>query len=354
MPLHQIIQRALLLGVRLPPDPPPPQSAAPPRLQPLIDAFAARHREFDARAVRYGDRYRSGFWAIYVLSAFAVLCAMLPLALGWDHTYSDMHPFAGFWVVAEVFVIGTVCIIFWRGQKTDWQSEWLRARTTAELVHYLPLVAPLIDFSKPSSEPNWYLRLLDPGQHVRGTLDVTQLCVANEQRARELLDGAWSDPTFITSYARWAIDTFESQRHYHSRVAARSHALLHRIHRITIGLFVLTALGALAHLVLHSIWLSLVTTVSPALAASLHGALAQSEAYRLHATSERVAAELNRAIDKIRQLSAVASPDVLALKAQVQSTIESLKEEVHSTIATLLDEHQDWHMLVRPHGLPLA
>jgi len=48
---------------------------------PLIEAIAGAHRRFDQLALHYGDRYRSGFWAIYLLSAIAVLFAVMPLAL---------------------------------------------------------------------------------------------------------------------------------------------------------------------------------------------------------------------------------------------------------------------------------
>jgi len=61
-------------------------------------------------------------------------------------------------------------------------------------------------------------------------------------------------------------------------IAIRQHALLHRVHGLTTWLFGLTAPAALTHLVAHTIWLSVVTTFLPALGASLHGALAQSEA----------------------------------------------------------------------------
>jgi hypothetical protein len=343
MPLHQLIQRVLLIGARLDTPRAPTPAHAPTRLQPLIAALAPAHREFDERAIRFGNRYRSGFWAIYLLSALAVLCAMLPLALGWDNTHA-MHPSAGYWVVAEVLVIGTVCAIFWRGEKSDWQGEWLRARTTAELTHYLPLLAPLLDFSTKPGEPNWYLRLLDPGQHLRVAGDVARLCAAHEPRARELLEEAWSDANFVSTYAQWAIDTLDGQRQYHNRVARRSHALLHRVHRITIGLFGLTAFAAVAHLAIHSIWLSLITTVSPALAASLHGALAQSESYRLHATSQRVAVDLQRLVEEIRvAMSKPEGPD-----------LDALKTGIRSALGLVLEEHQDWHMLVRPHQLPLA
>jgi hypothetical protein len=81
---HQAIQRLLLLGADL--EPPEPQRAHAPvppprRLAPLIEAISTTHQRFNQRAVKFGNRYRSGFWAVYLLSAFAVLCAVLPLVL---------------------------------------------------------------------------------------------------------------------------------------------------------------------------------------------------------------------------------------------------------------------------------
>lgn len=345
MALHQVIQRVLLVGVRLDSPPAPSKPRPPPRLVPLIESIAAAHHRFDLRAIYYGHRYRSGFWAIYLLSAVAVLCAVMPLALGWDSSQHAMHPFSGLWAVAEVLVIGSVSAIYYMGQRHDWQGQWLRARTTAELTWYLPLIAPLLDFSAPHTQANWYLRVLDPGQHLRGVDDVAALCARSEPQARALLADAWADPEFVDSYAHWTIDILQAQKHYHARIALRQHALLHRVHRVTSGLFGLTALGAITHLLMHTLWLTLVTTFFPALGASLHGALAQSEAYRLGATSERLVHELQGAIDKIRA----------ALAQYSQSDgVGQLKASVEAAISLVLEEHQDWHMLVRPHHLPLA
>lgn len=344
MALHRFVERLLLLGVHLDSLPALAVPQAPQALQPLIDATADSHRKFDERAIFFGHRYRSGFWAIYLLSATAVLCAVLPLALGWDSARHWLHPYAGYWAVAEVAVIGTVSAIYWRGHRRDWQGQWLRARTIAELSWYLPLVAPLLDFTVPSQEANWYARVFDPGQHLRGTDEVTRLCTSTEPLARRLLATAWSDPKFIASYARWTIDILGLQRSYHHGVAVKQRALLRRVHRVNNALFALTALGALLHLVIHTLWLSLVTTFFPALGASLHGALAQSEAYRLGATSERLAAELKGSIDRIHS----------AIDANGSAEdIGALKSSIESAIALILEEHQDWHLLVRPHHLPL-
>ena len=337
---HQAMQKLLLLGTHLKMPTSPPEPRPPPRLLPLIESLAGAHQRFDARAIHYGHRYRSGFWAIYILSAFAVFFAVMPLALGWDSPNHALHPFVGMWALGEVAIILGVSAIYWRGVKRDWQGQWLRARTTAELTWYLPLLAPLLDFEQPHAEPNWYLQVLDPGQHLRGADEVAALCASHAALARSLLANAWNDPEFGTQYARWTIDILEGQRHYHLRVALRQQALLHRVHGLNSWLFGLTALGALVHLMLHTLWLSLLTTFFPSLGASLHGALAQSEAYRLGATSERLVVDLQGAIDRIQSAG---SADRTLLKASIEAAI-----------ALILEEHQDWHMLVRPHQLPLA
>jgi hypothetical protein len=337
MALHQGIQRLLLVGVRLHTVPAPPVPRPPQRLTPLIAAIAPAHDAFDVRAIDYGNRYRSGYWAIYMLSAVAVLFAVLPLALGWDDNRHLLHPFVGLWALGEVAFIGTVVAIYWQGHRSDWQGQWLRARMTAELTWYLPLVAPLVDFTQHAAE-NWYTRVLDPGQPLHGGDDVAALCARNEPLARSLLQNALTDQEFIASYVRWTIEVLEGQKHYHHRVANRQHALLHRVHHVNNWLFGLTGLGALLHLVMHTLWLSLITTFFPALGAGLHGALAQSEAYRLGTTSERLVGDLQGAIDNIRTAA-----DADALKASIEAAI-----------ALILEEHQDWHMLVRPHHLPLG
>jgi hypothetical protein len=342
MALHQLIQRLLLIGHHIDSAPPPPLPQPPAALAPLIDAFTAAYRKFDLRAVGYGHRYRSGYWIIYVLSAVAVLFAVLPLALGWDDTRHARNPLVGLWPVGEVLIIITVITIYWLGHRRDWQGQWLHARTTAELAWYLPLVAPLVDFRERSGNANWYLRVFDPGQDVRSAGDVEALCVQHEQLARDRLANAWEDPEFIASYTGWTVGLLEAQRHYHRGVASRQHALMHRVHGINNWLFGLTGLAAVMHLLMHTLWLSLVTTFFPALGASLHGALAQSEAYRLRVTSERLVGELESAIDQIR-LTVANSPAADPVKASVQSAM-----------ALILEEHQDWQMLVRPHRLPLG
>ena len=340
---HRIVQRILLVGVRLAETPPPPEPAPPERMRPLIEAVAEDHRRFDLRAVTFGNRYRSGFWSIYLLSAVAVLVRDPAARARLGRPAARAHPLARIWALAEVGVIAVVIAIYRIGHKRDWQGQWLAARTTAELTWYLPLVAPLIDFAAHPEQFDWYAQVFDLGQADGG--EVAALCARVGGIARRALAGAWQEPGFAAAYARWTIDVLEGQRHYHLGVAQRQHALLHRVHRINAGLFGATALGALAHLVVHTVWLSLVTTFFPALGASLHGALAQSEAYRLSTTSEGLAADLLGAVERIRAALDESAPP---------GSVDRLKKSISDALGLILEEHEDWHMLVRPHRLPLA
>jgi hypothetical protein len=345
MSLHESVERLLLIGTRLGAGRARGKPHPPALLLPLIGAIDAAHRSFDARAVEFGHRYRSAFWAIYLLSALAVLFAVMPLAAGWDDIGHVLHPYVGLWAVGEVTIIGTVAAIYWQGHRRDWQGQWLAARTEAELTWYLPLVAPLVDFARADGPVNWYARVYGPEQPLQSGEDVDALCERNAPLAARLLQQTWSDAGFVAGYGRWTVEILEEQLDYHHHVATKHHALQHRVHAINNWLFGLTAGGALCHLLVHSMWLSLITTCFPALGASLHGALAQTESYRLATTSERLAADLQAAIDKVRAITRESDPVVAGT---------ALRGEVASAVLLILDEHQDWHMLVRPHHLPLG
>lgn len=344
MALHQLIQRCLLVGVDLAGTAAPKAAVPPARLRGLIEALAEPHARYDRLAVKFGHRYRSAFWSVYFLSAIAVLFAVMPLALGWDDSRHTMHPWLFLWALGEVVVILAVGGIYVVGHHHDWQGQWLWARTQAELTWYLPLIAPLVDFGAGGSAGNWYGRVYGGASPLHADPEVERLCVAKEPVACEALSGAWGDAEFVADYARFTIDVLSGQRHYHARVARHQRALLRRVHALNARIFAVTAVCALAHLVVHTLWLSVITTFLPALGASLHGALAQSEAYRLAVTSERLDGELKASIERIEAAQAAPGADAE----------QGIRTAVRAAIGVILEEHQDWHMLVRPHHLPLG
>ena len=341
MAFHQRIQALLLLGVRFPVPAAAPAIAPPPAIAALVSAIAPVHAESNARAIKAGNRYRSAFWGLYLMSAMAVLCAVMPLALGWDNGRHAMHDWAPFWVVLEVLLITLLGLLYRRGHRQDWQGKWLASRTEAELAWYLPLVAPLAMPGKPGASPSWYARLGAGALNASDSPAINALCARHEAAVAATLHGAWSTPAFVAQYVGWAVAQFDVQRAYHDRLALRSEALTHRIHTINACLFVLTLAGSLAHLIIHSMWLSFVTIFFPSLGASLHGALAQTESYRLAATARRLSVELGQS--KAAVLAAHAAGDEAGTRAAIEGGL-----------ALILGEHRDWHMLVRPHHLPLG
>jgi hypothetical protein len=341
-PLHLRIQALLLLGVSLAQHAAPPTPQAPPQLRAMIDAVTVAHQRCNVAALHWGHRYRSAFWASYLLSALAVLSAMLPLALGWDDINHSLHPWAGIWAIIEIVLIGSVAAIHIVGHREDWQGNWLKQRTEAELTWYLPMVAPLVLAADGSTTSGGWYRpwIADPADlPIDGAIESLSAQLA--PMVREHFPAAWAEPQFRSDYARWTVDILQGQVHYHRHQVHRQEALLHRVHKIGVWLFSLTALGALLHLWIHSIWLSVITTFFPALGASLHGALAQNESFRLAAASERSVYALELAIQRINAVG-------------TESPVEELKAAVSQAVATILSEHQDWQMLIRPHRLPLA
>jgi hypothetical protein len=341
--LHVLVKRVLLAGSGVPKGSMGPSTPAPECLHWLIAACAPSHRSFNASAIRAGDRYRSAYWMIYLLSAFAALLATLPAALGWDLSSHSLHSYAGWWGMGEVLVIACVALVYWRGHRRDWQGQWLEARTHAELSWYLPLVAPLVDFGRAHPSDSWYARVFNPGQHVREASEIGALCAQLELPARTAQQTLWQDAAAVRSYGLWAIAQLRGQCQYHTRVVKEQHALQHRVHLISTALFTLTAAGAALHLLWHSMWMTMATVFFPALGAALHGALAQSEAYRLEQSSKRLALHLEQVIAVVEQTLASAAPKA-----------DSVAEAVQGAVAVILDEHQDWHGAVRPHHIPLA
>jgi hypothetical protein len=303
------------------------------------------HQIFNRRAIEYGNRYRSAYWSIYLLSALAVLFAAMPIALGWDQHDDPMHAYVWLWGVGELIVIGTVGVVYWRGHRSRWQAQWLASRTHAELARYSPLVAPLVDFSTAHPAASWFARVFDPGQHLREADEVDRLCERLEPLARAALRTAWDDASFVKDYARWAVEILAGQRSYHQHVAVEQRALSGRIYAVTAWLFGLTAAAAALHLVVHWGTLSLAAIFFPALAAALHGALAQSESHRLELSSERLYRTLGQAIGAIE--ASVRGP-------QSATQSDAVKHAVRSAVDLILEEHQDWHLLVRPHQLKLG
>jgi len=108
-------------------------------------------------------------------------------------------------------------------------------------------------------------------------------------------------------------------------------------------LFGLTALGALLHLAIHTLWLSLITMFFRRSAPPCTGALAQSKPIaRHHVRTPGV--ELQGAMLRIRT----------ALDEEAARTTFGAQGVDRGGNRANTRGASDWHLLVRPHNLPLA
>lgn len=338
MPLHKTVQDLLLLGAPSHDAPAPTPVEPPPALKTLVDELEQARKERDERAIEFGHRYRSAFWGLYLLSALAILFAVLPVSLEWDQLMHDrphLHWLHHLWGYAELVVLLTIVAVYLLGLKQGWKDQWLSARLQAELIRYMPLAATLIP-AEAFSAKAWAAIICGGAENSADVNPVQALCTNYEAVAREAAKGAQADSA---AWARWMSFVVAGQQHYHARTAHRQHQLQHRVHGINLILFILTIASVVAHLYAAHPLLLLATTVFPALGAALHGALAQSEAYRLEANSKHLAVRL-RALQ-----SAIDAPETVVTR---------LPQLGKSALDLILSEHHGWHHVVRPHNLPLG
>ncbi|MBV8125153.1 MAG: hypothetical protein JOY60_04330 [Burkholderiaceae bacterium] len=343
MNLHRTIENLILVGSGKGRHPMPVRAEVPDVLLPLVEDSRDAQRKFNLRAAIEGGRYRSAFWCVYLLSVVATAFAVTPLALGGESESAELlKRVCGF---GEVIVIALVSLVYWLGHARDWQGQWLGNRTKAELAWYLPLVAPLVDYAQAEPGKSWYASIFPSDEDFYEVDELDAFCRNHFERYKTKLGNIWSKPAFVEAYARWALFILDGQIYYHRNNHLRHHHLLHRVHLINNVLFAATAIGAVSHLFFHAGWLSIMTAIFPALAAALHGALAQSESYRLASISRQLASELG--VDR----KAIQN----ALDAGLdEHRVEQIQRSIKTALITILNEHKDWHMLVHPHRLNLG
>lgn len=243
----------------------------------------------DGLATRYAGHYRGAFTLAYLLSAGAVFSAVAPIALGWANHDHALHRLEPLWTVIELATIVTIVALVAIGGRAEWHERWIRYRFLAELLRYQELLAPANVVTRYSvGEPVSSNRAKRTASALAGWPSwVLRRAVAVNAAAKPLV------LTDARGYLRDALALVASQAQYHHRRSHVEETFEHRLHRAGMTCFVLTFVACAAHLVVHSPWLTLVTTFLPALGAALAGIVVQSEAVRLAAASEAAAHRLD-------------------------------------------------------------
>ena len=84
----------------------------------------------DKLADWYADHYRSAYLSVYILSAVAVLVALV-----------EPEVLQG--ALLEFIFVGIIVLLVWSGSKRHWHERWMEYRLLAELIRQIRILIPL-------------------------------------------------------------------------------------------------------------------------------------------------------------------------------------------------------------------
>jgi hypothetical protein len=292
----------------------------------------------DGLSVYYGDLYRSGYSANYLLAASSVVFALLGIPLPFVEPVS---------VVLEFACIAGILFITLRGSRRRWHARWIAYRQLAEQLRALRFLVLLC--SRPTVPEM-------PKHLARSDKETAWVSWLYGAILRDIgLPTAKVDNAYLAR-ARDGIARSEvkAQADYHRDSGERLHRFDHRLHVWGVGLFFITAAACVFHVVEHcfpiraidaSITADVLTFVSGALPAIGGAFLAirnQGEFAEMAKQSERMSAVFDEFY------KALLRPDYPPVSRK------ALAEEAKQLAEIMLVETGYWHVvfLGKPLGWP--
>jgi hypothetical protein len=314
---------------------PPVGASHPPR-----DDLRNRFEWSDVRANAAGGRHRSSVWLLYSLASLAVFAAVAgAVGIGGNAEWF----WSGFEVACLSGIVGTV---YWSRHRR-WHRHWLGHRFMAEQIRYLVMLQTFLAAPAPFREPLfvraissrkgrclasaelWLLQRALSARGLSAQFERYELASAN----RSILAG------FLCSVIR-------HQAAFHKATRKRATEMHENMHRTSMGLFVLAAVGVALHfspdwLGLHdATWPLLLTACCPAFAAALHGIDTKLELARIAAQSQQVRWRLMtmaETVSRTQRLSAHCD----------WSSIVRLRDDAIEVASLLSQENVQWRNLIR-------
>lgn len=114
----------------------------------LVQILLPRFLAADALAHHYGKRYRLAYVAAYLLSSLAVAAALASFVLYGGVHHTEVPPGEIRLAALELFVVGVIVAIVWRGQYKRWHDRWLDYRALAETLRHLRFLSPFGQYEK--------------------------------------------------------------------------------------------------------------------------------------------------------------------------------------------------------------
>lgn len=326
---HYLATRLILLGHSIPAAPAKPASPGVDKIAHIHDAIQAQIGSLDEAAGVNADKYRSAYWAMYLLAPLAIVFAALSIFTELNYLQIAVE----FFVVGKLVVLLAILLIFLMGKYGQWHKRWLSARIAVEHFRYLPLISPFVG----NNSGNWYSQDFQ----VPEIEPLERFCRQYTDDGNEVLLDL-SDSAVRNHYLVYLRNVLEYQAAYHQWAGAKQNALVHRIHLLEKLLFAATMACVIAHFWWHFVWLSLVATVFPSLGASLQAILAQGESSRIATRSDHMSESLEKLAKEVEGLMQSDSID--------QS---EFKRIVINAIRELLNEANDWQNLISSKHLVL-
>lgn len=315
----------------------------------IINSLRPFYAWIDKPAVIYSDKYHSAFITIFLLAAFSVGLALLPICVNLTE-YPEIERYS---IALEFISIIVILGIYFLGRKDRWHERWLDYRIGAELIRHLRLIAPLggkrpfpqipahwSTFGQISSSwMSWYVHAIE-----------RRLGLPDARIDREYLKECLSK---INSY-------ITEQIKYHDYTYNRSNKIRNRLHIGSIILLILTLIACGIHL-LHALsvqinlpeWLTpniliFITGFFPALGASFAAMNNQGEFRRIAKRSEVMEKQLKLLQKKIIELEdkIISSPDSGAIQFSAEVT-----SKVSEAARLFVNEVLDWRVVFQDQPL---
>ncbi len=315
----------------------------------MLEPMREELEHADRQARRIGGCARDAYTVLYACAGLAVLFAASGVAAAGNYTLLNLL------VLAELVMLLVLLLTFRNAHRVNWHGRWLALRFHVEFLRCLPILAAM----RPDS---LHARQAREGRDGGGAAPVpkaphlTALSAHHGKPADARVAEHAADlrasrahlyqqlhERFLQQPAQYATQALAfarmlagQQLRYHCSRAQQEQAIVHRVHKLSIGAFGLTIVAVVAHFWWHAALLTIICTGVPAFAASLHGFMAQEESERLAASYAAMAIRLQGWLD---------------LDNAPAAELPEMQSRLAELVDLMMAEAQDWHRLFGEKGM---
>lgn len=328
----------LLAALGVKPMPRRPLREAPPEHADAADRDSgeqqlAAYGWANSLAIRYAQLFRSGHVANYVLSASAVILALLGLLV---------PSVKVFLVMAELGAIGLLFSNTTAGRKGEWHRRWLQYRHLAESLRPLPYLKRSGLISTPFRSD-----FVQGAGHREGGADWTRWYAAALWREMDSPTGIVTDADIASLASDFTTEQMLPQAQYHRVNAGRMHTLDHRLHEVgnflTGAVIAVCILFLIGFVLLHA-WVVRLTDGFIFLTAGLPAVGAAVFGLRGHGEHLLAAS---------RSASTAAALEAMAARLTAANDAEELAHGLEHGASIMLADLNEWTIAYRERSLEI-